>query len=81
MTRLTNKLKQIAIMVTILSLSGCSLFSNNGYEGGDHRGGGPKGPLTGSLSAKKSNGPIDSSGKNDSKYSGGDHRGGGPIRP
>jgi hypothetical protein len=80
-------LKGLVVSVFLGSLAACSLFSNDGYHGGDHRGGGPTGPLTGTASAAKVE-PVkkDDTGKNAVKedadvYSGGDHRGGGPTGP
>ncbi|REG86945.1 hypothetical protein [Marinomonas pollencensis] len=66
----------------IMGVTGCALFSNEGYEGGDHRGGGPTGPLTGTEMAQKI-APEDIKAEQDENapYVGGDHRGGGPTGP
>lgn len=78
-----NRVKSAAIISAIMvGLTGCSLFSNDGYDGGDHRGGGPTGPLTGTEMAKKID-PEDIKAEQDENapYVGGDHRGGGPTGP
>lgn len=78
-----NRLKTATIVSAItMVLTGCSLFSNNGYQGGDHRGGGPTGPLTGTEIANKID-PEDLKAEQDENapYVGGDHRGGGPTGP
>ncbi|WP_100636894.1 hypothetical protein [Marinomonas sp. ef1] len=77
-----QRIKLLVIAIVLMNLTACSLFSNNGYHGGDHRGGGPTGPLTGSASAAKVE--KGGAGKNavnedDEIYTGGDHRGGGPT--
>ncbi|WP_198666637.1 hypothetical protein [Marinomonas shanghaiensis] len=34
-----------SIGMVLISLAACTLFSNDGYHGGDHRSGGPTEPL------------------------------------
>ena len=66
----------------IMGVTGCALFSNEGYEGGDHRGGGPTGPLTGTEMAQKiAPENIQAEQDENALYVGGDHRGGGPTGP
>lgn len=80
-----QRIKLLVIAIALMNLTACSLFSNNGYHGGDHRGGGPTGPLTGSASAakvepaKKGGAGKNAVNEDDDIYTGGDHRGGGPT--
>ena len=84
MNLVKQTLNGLVVGGTLLSLAACTLLSNDGYHGGDHRGGGPTGPLTASASANK----VDpakvgnkASQEDDAVYTGGDHRGGGPTGP
>ncbi|WP_417528232.1 hypothetical protein [Marinomonas shanghaiensis] len=47
---LSNKrlstIQSLSIGMASMSLVACALFSNDGYHGGDHRSGGPTGPLS-----------------------------------
>jgi|TARA_R110001606_G_scaffold79901_1_gene184300 hypothetical protein len=80
-----QRIKLLVIAIVLMNLTACSLFSNNGYHGGDHRGGGPTGSLTGSASAakvepaKKGDAGKNAVNEDDDIYTGGDHRGGGPT--
>ena len=38
-------LKVLVVGMVLISLAACTLFSNDGYHGGDHRSGGPTEPL------------------------------------
>lgn len=74
--------KLCALAALIMGLSACSIVSNNdGYQGGDHRGGGPTGVLTGTTSAEKIAQPRAATNSDEEVYTGGDHRGGGPTGP
>lgn len=77
--------KMVVLVATLFGLAACASIDNHGYQGGDHRGGGPSGAY-GSPDAKvnidASDKPVkkESSSEND-VYTGGDHRGGGPHGP
>lgn len=80
------EITKVAVLAAMLfGLAACASINNAGYQGGDHRGGGPSGAY-GSPDAKVNIDASDKAAKKENSsendvYTGGDHRGGGPHGP